>query len=281
MRKVGVGLLVALLLLPVSAGAVVLRYRLRVGEEQRQKETLSAKGVLAMETAMGQQNLPIEVTGEELRSLKVVEAAGREEFVLESRSLRSSASYTMMGESQGQEVPGQNFRMRVNTLGDVRSIEQLEVSRRGPIGLDLQLDSLLQAARLVGFPATDLEVGATWAKEIPVRSAAGQATTAQVQSRLERVIDRPDGPQAVISSRYRVPIPPTEGQLEMMGMQIPIRIEGTCTGESTTTWDVNRGRSLGATGKGQYELKLYLLGLTTDPAVARLDVTYTSVPVGE
>ncbi len=260
------------ILAPLVAQAVQLRYQLKVGDELRYQETLNAKGLLEIATALGQQSMAITVKAEEERSLKTVAAAGQDTWWLESRSLAGKATMTVEGQPQQQAVPGQNLRLRVNPLGDVLETQQLDSTERGGMDLDLRLDTLLSAARLASFPAGDLEVGATWDKEIPLRSANGQRQVSRASNKLLRLRTVDGREMAEIETRYDVPIPPTEGSVKFAGMALPVRIEGRSTGTSVTLWDLARGRSHLTTGTGQVALKLLLVGLSPEPADAKFDV---------
>ncbi|MBI2298574.1 MAG: hypothetical protein HYU66_06410 [Armatimonadetes bacterium] len=273
MRR-AVTMLLLLAAVPLGAGAVVLRYRYRVGDEQKFREDLTASGGLAIASELGDQTIPVALTAVETRSLKVLSQAAPDEFWLESRSLSGEASISVQGDTQRQQTPGTNLKLRANSRGEILEMKEGAETQRGDMGLDLKLDSILKLSRLTGFPADDLAVGATWSREIPVQGKDGKTYTARVTSKL----DSSDGVTAVVSSRYQVPIPPTEGTLNMMGMEIPVKVEGWSTGDVTERWDLGRGRSLGSKGKGKVEVKLYLMG-STEPAQGKFDIEQTTTPV--
>lgn len=267
MRRYGLGLALVLLL-PVAAQAVRLVYRLRVGSTWQYTEKMSASGALTMSSPLGDQAIPISMKVTEERSLKVTEDAGNGQYWLESRSLSTDATVTVQGQTQRQDVPGQNLKLKVTALGDVLETRQLATTQRGDVKLDLKLDSLLKASRMVGFPSEDLSVGARWEKEIPMRLQDGTTVTAKVSTQLKAL----DGGIATLATRYQVPIPASDGTMSMGGMEIPVKVEGHSTGQTTAHWDVANGCLKDSAGTGKIELKLYLMGLTTDPAIAKFDV---------
>ncbi|MCC7494013.1 MAG: hypothetical protein IT204_16770 [Fimbriimonadaceae bacterium] len=259
-----------LLALPLAAGAVQLRYGLQVGQELRYRETLDAKGSLVIDSALGEQAIPLSLKASEERTLKTISQAG-EAFWLESRSLGGKASYTYEGQTQQQDIPEVNYQVRMTTLGDVLETRQLAGEKGAE--LDLRLDSLLQAARLAAFPPGDVQVGGTWDKEIPIRTSDGKRVTGRVSNTLLRLRTVDGRPMADIQSRYEVPIPNTEGTMAMAGITLPIRLAGKSSGTTTTVWDLQQGRAHYTTGSGAVDLQLWLLGLTTDPAKAKFDLT--------
>lgn len=264
--------LLLVLALPLAAGAVTLRYRLEAGQNLKYRETAKATGALKLTTALGEQTIALKMNTEEERSLKTVERGAGESWWLESRSLSAKGSMEMDGQTSSVDVPGYNFRIRMTPSGDVLEMKELATTHRGPEGLDLRLDALLAAARLTSFPTGDLQPGATWDKEIPVRSSDGQKRSAKVSNKLVRVRQVDGRSMAEIESRYEVPIPPTDGTVNMMGMALPVRVEGSSTGTTTALWDIQAGRSQSSTGKGKLHLKLLFVGLTDQPAIGDFDL---------
>lgn len=267
--------------LPLAALAVPLRYQLTVGQDLRYRETMTAKGALVVKSALGDQAIPVEVRGEEDRSMKCVEAVADGSFWLESRSLAAKATIIMEGGTQEQQVPGTNLRLRVKPSGEVLETKQLATTQRGESQLDLHLDSLVDAARLAQFPEGDLQVGATWDKEIPVRDPSGKKQTAKASSKLKSVKTEGGRSLAEIETRYEVPIPETQGTLQMGGLAIPVQVKGKSSGVSTTWWDVAGGRVRTTTGTGKVALELLLVGLATEPATSSFDVTFKIEPAAK
>ena len=161
MKRAGQGLLVAAALLPMAAWAVTLQYGLRVGDDLRYHEGIAAKGTLQVTTPLGAQTIPVEIHADEQRSLKTISAAAGGTFWLESRSLSAKSTITTPDGQEQQELPGDNFQVRLNRQGEVQEVKELPATQRGDIGLDLKLDSLLNACRLAAFPAGDVQVGAS------------------------------------------------------------------------------------------------------------------------
>ena len=261
----------AVLLVPVAAWAVELRYTFRVGEELQYTETMTASGDLAMDSVVGQQTIPLEVEATEQRTMKTTQAVGEGVFWVESLSKSASGTVTMAGQKMQQDVAGADLKMRLNTRGDVLEVKRLGNAAPKDGELDLKLDSLLSAARLASFPAGDVEVGATWDKEIPLRSAGGTRLTAKASSKLLRLTTVDGRAMAEIETRYDIPIPQTEGTFSMGGTSLPVQVSGRSTGKSTALWDIAAGRTQSNEGTGKLELKLTLAG---SPANAKFDVTY-------
>lgn len=262
--------LAAVALLPLAAWAVGLRYTFKVGEELRYTETMTATGNLTMDTVLGPQVIPLEVEGSEERTMKATATAGEDAWTIESRSKSATGTVTMAGQKMQQDVAGVDLRMRINTRGDVLEVKTID-GAKGDGQLDLKLDSLLSAARLVSFPPGDVEVGATWNKEIPLRTANGARLTAKANSKLLRLKTVDGRAMAEIETRYDIPIPQTEGSFSMGGTSLAVQVSGRSTGTSTALWDIAAGRTQRNDGTGKLELKLALEG---SPATAKFDVDY-------
>ncbi|NUP98976.1 MAG: hypothetical protein HUU35_03865 [Armatimonadetes bacterium] len=261
--------LVWLAMVPLACGAAQLRYRLAAGEETRYHETVTAKGNLTVSSMLGEQVLPVEVKAVEERALKTVELLDNGTAWVESHSLSGTATVTVMGESSQEELPGLNLRMRMDPLGNILESKQLESTQRGSVGLDLHLESLLQAARLTAFPQEEVEVGARWDKVIELPTADGRTITARASSRLVGMRQVDGVAMAEIESTYEVPIPKTDGKVKLGGMELPVQVEGSTTGKTLTLWDIARGRSHSMKGDGTVDLKLLLVGLSTEPSVGK------------
>ncbi len=261
--------LAAVALLPLAAWRR-LRYSFRIGEELRYTETMSAAGDLTMDTVLGPQVIPLQIEATEQRTMKATAAAGDDAWWVESRSQEASGTVTMAGQKMAQEVAGVDLRMRINTRGDVLEVKQIG-GATGEGQLDLKLDSLLSAARLVSFPPGDVEVGATWHKEIPLRTANGARLTAKAASKLLRLKTVDGRAMAEVETRYDIPIPQTEGSFSMGGTSLAVQVSGRSTGTSTALWDIAAGRTESNDGTGKLDLKLTLEGT---PATAKFDVDY-------
>ncbi len=261
-----------LLCVPLAVGAVQLRYGWQTGQELRYRETVSAKGAMTVESALGEQNLPLELRAVEERSLKTVAPADRESWWLDSRSLSGQATTTVQGESSTEQTPGENLRLRVKNTGEVLEVKRLAPRQAGEMALDLRLDDVLAATRLAAFPEQDVQPGATWEREVPIVARDGRRLTARASSTLMRFRQAEGRNLAEIQTRYEVPIPPSEGKLRLGGLELPIRVEGRSAGTTTTAWDVAEGRSQSSYGTGKVDLKLTLTGLAAEPAQTRLDI---------
>jgi len=265
-------MMTVMLCAPLAVGAVQLRYGFQAGQDLRYRETVSAKGAMVVEAALGEQNLPLELRAVEDRSLKTVAQADRDSWWIESRSLSGQATTTVQGESSTEQVPGENLRLRLKNTGEVLDVKRLAPRQAGEMSLDLRLDDVLAATRLAAFPEQDVQPGATWEREVPVVGKDGRRLTARASSTLLRFRQAEGRNLAEIQTRYDVPIPPSEGKLRMGGLELPIRVEGRSTGTTTTAWDVDQGRSHSSYGTGKVDLKLTLTGLAAEPAQTRLDI---------
>jgi len=261
----------ALAMLPLAALAVTLRYSFQIGQELNYQETMSASGNLTMDTVLGPQVIPLQIEATESRTMKATAAAGDDGWWVESRSKSASGTVTMAGQKMDQEVAGVDLRMRISTRGDVLEVKQIGAAKGGDGELDLKLDSLLSAARLVSFPPGDVEVGATWSKEIPLRTANGARLTAKANSKLLSLKTVDGRGMAEIETKYDIPIPQTEGSFSLGGQALAVQVSGRSTGTSTALWDVAAGRTERNDGTGKLELKLTLEGT---PASAKFDVDY-------
>ena len=262
----------ALLALPLAAGAVQLRYGFQVGQDLRYREVVSAKGAMTLDGDMGQQSIAIEARVTEDRSLKTVSQADAGSWWIESRSLSGQATTTVQGETMTDNVPGENLRLRMTRTGEVLEVKQLAQRQTGDLSLDLHLEDVLAAIRLSAFPEQDVQAGATWSREVPLATKDGRRLTARSSSTLTRFREAEGRQLAEIQTRYEVPVPPSTGKLKMGEVELPIRIEGLCTGTTTAAWDIARGCSRSTYGTGKVELKLTFPGLAGQPAVTRLDL---------
>ncbi|MBI5833414.1 MAG: hypothetical protein HZB16_14040 [Armatimonadetes bacterium] len=260
--------LAGVLLTVAAAGATTLRYTLKAGDEWKYRNVIAAEGTLTIAGPLGAQPIPVKVNADETRTLKVSESAGEGWFWMESKQVKGTLAAVVGGEAMGQgaeAMPPLNYKMKMNAKGDVSELETIKPAEaNAQASIDLNLGQITALAELTGFPEGDVAAGATWDKEIPIKTKDGKTLTAKVSNKLISVNDN----EAKIATTYDMPIPPTEGTLKM-GMDIPIRIEGHALGTSVVIWDIAKSCVLRSEGNSTMDVKLYLVGLSTEPAIGK------------
>jgi len=264
--------LAAALAVVTAAGAATLRYAHRVGDQWQYRNLIVAQGTLTIAGPLGATPIPVQINADETRTLKVTEPAADGWFWMESTQVKGTYAATVSGQSMGQgaeSMPPLNYKMRVNAKGDVAELETIKPAEpNAQATIDLNLGQITALAELTGFPEGDVAPGATWDKEIPIKTKDGKTLIAKVQNKLVSINDT----EAKIATSYDMPIPPTEGTLKM-GMDIPIKIEGRAQGSSTVVWDTAKACVLRSEGTAVMDVKLFLVGLTTEPAIGKFALT--------
>lgn len=258
-----------------AAAAVPLRYQFRPGLALTYDETFSAQGTMSLQFGEEQQALPLQIETRDRRTLTAGQPERDGTVWVESRSDGANISFSVLGQQQQQRGPATRFRLRMNLLGDVLEVGRLDAPPVAGSMVDLALSTVGQLLGVVGFPEHDVQVGGTWDKELPVRGQDGRRLTARTSNRLEELAAGEAGPLARISTRFEVPIPRSEGTMELGGMQLPIAMQGTYVGDSTTWWDVGAGRTQSTATRGTMKFALELgagAGLPMDPAQVELRV---------
>lgn len=270
--KLGVGLWTVVLL--TAASAVQLRYKLAVGQEHKYKDTITAEGTLTIDGPLGEQTLPITVTAETVRNLKVLEAAAGGKFVMESRTLSTKAS-ARGGDDGGlgdTTMPPVNYKMKMDALGNVTDMEMIKADAGAASSVDLNLNEFASLGQVAGFPEDHVAVGGIWDKEVKIKTKDGQTVTAKTHNKLLSV----NGADAKIECTYDVPIPATDGKMKLAGLEIPVRIQGHAAGKSTTLHNLDKGCVTRIEGTTVVDVKLSLMGLAAAPATGRFNVTMKS-----
>ena len=260
--------LATVLLAAAAVGAATLRYTFTAGSELKYRNIIVAEGTLTVAGPLGAQPIPVKVNADETRSLKCLEAAGEGWYWLESKQVKGTYAATVGGEALGagaESMPPLNYKMKMNAKGDVTELETIKPAEPNTqASIDLNLGQITALSELTGFPEGDVAAGATWDKEIPIKTKDGKTLTAKVNNKLISVNDT----EAKIATTYDMPIPPTEGTLKM-GMDIPIKIEGRAAGTSVVIWDLAKSCVKRSDGNATLDIKLYLAGLSAEPAVGK------------
>lgn len=267
-----------------AATAVQLRYKLAVGQEHKYKDNITAAGTLTLQSALGDQALPITLSAETTRNLKVTGPADAGRFWLESRTLQTKANANAAaagGAAGGGEeggggllgglgdgaMPPVNYKMKMDELGNVTEMEMLkaEAAAAAP-AVDLDLNEFAVLGQVAGFPADDVPVGGTWDKELKLKGKDGTTVTAKTHNKLLSL----NGAEAKLDSTFDVPIPQTSGKMKLAGLDVPVTISGRATGRSLTLHNLDKGCVTRVEGTTNIELKLSLMGT---PATGRFVVT--------
>jgi hypothetical protein len=255
-------LVIGVALAASAVSAVTLSYQLKVGDENKYQSSVTADGTLTIKSPLGDQAVPFSLTDEELRDLKVTDTAGAGWFWVESRVLKSKVSMKSdadAGTGGLMDIPPMNVRMKMDAQGDVSESEAIKDKDAKPAPMEMDFDQVLMISQMSGFPTGDVAVGATWQKDVPLKTKDGKTLHATVQSKLLSV----SGDEATVESRYEAPIPPTEGTFKL-SMDIPIKMEGTAKGTGTAVWSVGRGLELRSEGTAVIDLKLNFGGMDGD-----------------
>lgn len=252
--------LVAPLLAPLAASGVTLKYKYRDGAVARYQETFRGTGAMKVAFGGDEQSLPIQMSSRDERTLTPSAPAADGSAWVRSKSDGAEIDLNVLGQQQRERGPATDFRLRMNAQGDVLEIDEAAATpAQGDSMVRMTLAGAMQNIGLLGFPDGDVRVGATWNREVPVRTATGRMT-ARAASTLKDIQVTDDGIQATIETRFSIPIPKSQGSFTVQGMQLPIAMEGTYEGTSTTIWDVVAGRAVSTDSRGTMKLTLSLAG---------------------